>query len=54
MLRVLFFIITGTGIEVLMHLMVHQAAETGLIHFIAFMLAFFALRKMRHAMEARL
>ncbi len=52
--RVLFFIIAGIGIDVLMHPMVHHAAEDGFIHFIAFMLAFFALRKMRYALQSRL
>jgi hypothetical protein len=52
--RVLFFVIAGIGIDVLMHLTVHHAAEDGFIHFFAFMLAFFTLRKMRHALESRL
>jgi hypothetical protein len=52
--RVLLFIFAGIGIAVLMHLMVHHAAEDGLIHFVAFMLAFVALRKLSHALESRL
>jgi hypothetical protein len=56
MTRALLFIIivAGIGIDVLMHLMVHHAAEDGFIHFVVFMLAFFELRKMRHALESRL
>jgi hypothetical protein len=52
--RILLFIVVGMGIDVLMHLMVHHASEDGVVHFIAFMLAFLALRKMRHALESRL
>ena len=52
--RILFFVFLGIGIDVLMHLVVHHASEDGIVHFIAFMLAFFALRKMRHALESRL
>jgi hypothetical protein len=33
-----------TGIDVLMHLIVGHVTEDGFIHFVAFMLAFFALR----------
>jgi hypothetical protein len=43
-----------SAFDVLMHLMVHHAAEDGLIHFVAFMLAFVALRKLSHALESRL
>jgi hypothetical protein len=50
----LVIIVAGIGIDVLMHVMVHHAADDGLIHFVAFMLTFFALRKMRHALESRL
>jgi hypothetical protein len=42
--RVLLFILAGLGIDVLMHLMVGHVTEDGFIHFVAFMLAFFALR----------
>jgi len=52
--RVLFIIFAGIGIAVLMHLMVHHAAEDGFILFVPFMLAFFALRKLSHALESRL
>jgi hypothetical protein len=52
--RLLFFIFAGISIDVLMHLMVRHAADDGFIHFVAFMLAFFALRNVRHALESRL
>jgi len=52
MIRFLIFLIVGIGLDVLMHLMVHHASDDGVIHFFAFMVAFFALRKMRHALEA--
>ncbi len=52
MTRVLLFITAGIGIAVLMHLMVHHAAEDGFILFVPFMLAFFVLRKMLHALES--
>jgi hypothetical protein len=51
---VLLFILAGIGIDVLMHLMVRHAAEDGFVYFVPFMLAFFALRKMSHALESRL
>ena len=36
----------------LMHLMVYHAAEDGVVYLVPFMLAFFALRKMSHALES--
>jgi len=44
----------GLGIDVLMHIMVRHASDGGLIHFIAFMLAFFGLRELRHALARAL
>lgn len=54
MLRVIFIVIASIGIQLLMHLMVHRAAQAGFILFVAFMVAFFALRKMNHSLGSQL
>jgi len=54
MIRFLLVVTAGISLDMLMHVMVHHASDDGLIHFAAFMIAFFALRKMRHALEVHL
>lgn len=46
----LVIIAAGIGIDVLMRVTVHHAAEDGVINFIAFTVTFFALRGLRHSL----